>query len=231
MGVKNRANSGIFGLDELMEGGLPTGSVTLLSGTCGTGKSIFGMQFIYFGAKAGEPGVFISFEESPESIKSNVSGFGWDIEKLERENKIIIIRLDPFHVEDIYDLVESAIKKIKAKRVVIDSISALGLYIRDPPEIRLTILNLSSLLRKLGCTSIITSEILPTQENLSRFGVEEFVADGVIILYYLRVDAKYARSLTVWKMRGTEHSQKLHPYAISKKGIITYPKEEAFVKK
>ena len=227
-----RVKTGITGVDELIGGGLYPNTLTLLTGTTGTGKTIGSVQFIWEGAtKHDEKGVYVSFEEPPENIKENAKKFGWDFEKLEKEGKVIFVRYDPYHIEDVYELIETNIKKIGAKRVVIDSISALGLYVRDTPELRRMIFNISLLLRKLNCTTILTSEILPLQKSLSRFGVEEFVTDGVIVLYYLRTDSQYSRSLTIWKMRGTEHSHKLHPYSIdSKKGIVVYSKEEAFVK-
>ena len=228
---KPRVPTGIEGLDELVMGGLIPHSLTLLTGTAGTGKTNMAVQFIYNGARLhDEPGVYVSFEEPVENIKENAANFGWDFTQLERQGKVIFVRYDPFHVEDIYELIETNIKKINAKRVVIDSVSSLGLYIRDASELRRVIFNISLLLRKLQCTSILTSEILPAQEALSRFGVEEFVTDGIIVLYYLRVDSQFARSLTVWKMRGSQHSQKLHPYMITGKGIIVYPKEESFIK-
>jgi KaiC/GvpD/RAD55 family RecA-like ATPase len=220
---------GISGIDELIEGGLNPGAVVLLTGTTGTGKTIFGLQYLYNGAKRGEPAVYVSFEEPVENIKINAKKLGFDFERLEKDNKILFVRYDPFHAEDVYDLIETNIKKIGAKRVVIDSISALGLYVRDSAEIRRMIFNISLLLRKLNCTTIITSEILPLQNSLSRFGVEEFVSDGIIVLYYLRSESQFARSLTIWKMRGSNHSKKLHPYDITAHGIVVYPKEEAFV--
>lgn len=228
---KERISSGIPGLDDLIKGGFPKHSLTLLTGTAGTGKTIAATQFIYEGAfKFNEPGVYISFEEPIENIKENAKAFGWDIEKLEKEKKIIFLRYDPFHIEDVYELIESSIRRINAQRVVIDSISALGLYIRDAPELRRMIFNIGILLRKLGCTTILTSEILPTQRELSRFGVEEFIADGVIVFYYLKTDSKFSRSLTVWKMRGTEHSQTICPYKITSKGITVFSKEVAYAK-
>jgi len=231
MPKKDRIKTGVPGVDELVKGGLISGSLTLLTGTTGTGKTIMSTQFIYNGVKKfNQPGVYVSFEEPTANIKENVLKFGWDFSPLEKQGKVIFVRYDPFHVEDIYDLIETNIKKINAQRVVIDSVSALGLYIRDAPEIRRMVFNISMLLRKLKCTSILTSEILPLQKSLSRFGVEEFVTDGIIVLYYLRANSQYARSMTVWKMRGSEHSTKLHPYRITDKGLVVYPKEEAFVK-
>jgi KaiC/GvpD/RAD55 family RecA-like ATPase len=222
-----RVKSGIPGLDDLIEGGFPKNSVILLTGTCGTGKTIMGIQFLWYGAQNGENGVFISFEEPIEQIKANAKAFGWDLDKMEKEGKIIFVRYDPFHVEDIIDLIEINVRKNNAKRVVIDSISALNMYIRDLPEIRRTIFNLVTILYKLGCTTLMISEMLSNQQELSRFGVEEFLADGVVVLYYRKVDAQFARALTVWKMRGTNHSQKLHPYAITENGIVVYSREES----
>lgn len=230
MSSRSKLPIGIPGVDELVDGGINSGAVVLLTGTTGTGKTIFSLQYLYNGAKKGDPGVYVSFEEPIENIKENARKLGMDIDKFEKEGKLILVRYDPFHAEDIYDLIESNIKKINAKRVVIDSISALGLYVRDSAEIRRMIFNISLLLRKLNCTSVITSEILPLQNALSRFGVEEFVSDGIVVLYYLRSESQFARSMTVWKMRGSNHSKKLHPYDITDRGIIVYPKEEAFVK-
>ena len=89
------------------------------------------------------------------------------------------------------------------------------------------IFNISFMLRKLECTTLMLSEILPMHEALSRFGVEEFVSDSVIVLYYLRKADQFSRHLTIWKMRGSQHSNKLHPYKITDKGIIVYNKEQA----
>ena len=222
-----RVSSGIPGLDELIEGGFPKGSVILLSGTCGTGKTLSSLQFLWYGVQHGENGVYITFEEPVEQVKSNAKQFGWDFETAEKQGKIIMLRYDPFHVEEVIDIIVSSVRKINAKRLVIDSISALGMYIRDPTEVRRSIYLLVSNIYKLGCTTILTSEILPNQSELSRFGVEEFLADGVIVYYYTRISTYFARALTIWKMRYTNHSQRIHPYKITEKGIVVFPHEES----
>jgi len=228
---KVRMKTGIPGIDELIGGGLIPNSLTLLTGTTGTGKTIMSSHFIYSGVKDfNENGAYISFEEPIDNIKENCLDFGWDFESLEKKDKVIFARYDPFHVEDIYELIETNIKKIDAKRVVIDSISALGLYVRDIPDIRRMVFNISLLRRKLGCTSFLISETLPQQGSLSRFGVEEFVTDNVIVLYYTRTGSQFSRSMAVWKMRGTEHSNKVHPYLISSKGVTVFAKEETSTK-
>ena len=229
---RERIETGIPGIDELIGGGLMPNSLTLLTGTTGTGKTIMSSHFIYSGVKDyNQPGAYISFEEPIENIKENCLEFGWDFEALEKKDKVVFVRYDPFHVEDIYELIETNIKKIDAKRVVIDSISALGLYVRDIPDIRRMVFNISLLLRKLGCTSFLVSETLPMQGSLSRFGVEEFVTDNVIVLYYTRTGSQFSRSLAIWKMRGTQHSNKVHPYNITDKGITVFSKEEASISK
>ncbi|MBI4176482.1 MAG: AAA family ATPase [Candidatus Aenigmarchaeota archaeon] len=226
-----RVKSGIPGLDELTGGGLPRNHLILVTGTSGTGKTVFGTQFVYTGVKRfRENSVYLSFEEPAETIAENAKGFGWDFKELERQGKFTFIKYDPYHIEDVFDILESEIRNIKATRVVVDSISALGLHVRDDAELRRMIFNLSLALRKLSCTSIIISEIVPGTRGLSRYGVEEFVADGVIVLYYERIETSFARTLHVWKMRGSKHSEKLHPYKIDTSGITVYPEEEAFMK-
>lgn len=222
-----RVATGIPGLDELIGGGFPKGSVILLSGTCGTGKTLTSIQFLWYGVQHGENGVYISFEEPVEQVKNAAKQFGWDLERAEKEGKLIMIRYDPFHVEDVIDIIVSSVRKINAKRLVVDSISALGMYIRDPTEVRRSIYTLVSNIYKLGCTTILTSEILPDQLELSRFGVEEFLADGVIVYYYTRVNTYFARAITIWKMRYTNHSQRIHPYKITEKGVVVFPHEES----
>jgi KaiC/GvpD/RAD55 family RecA-like ATPase len=228
MPEEERVKTGIPGLDEIMNGGFIPKSLNLLTGTTGTGKTTTSCQFIYNGIKDfNEPAVYVSFEEPVENIKENCLKLGWDFEPFEKKGKVLFVRYDPFHVEDIYELIETNIKKIKAKRVVIDSIAALGLYVKEPSDIRRMIFNIAFMLRKLDCTTILISEVLPMHEALSRFGVEEFVTDAVIVLYYNRKGSQFSRYLTVWKMRGSHHSNKLHPYKISDKGVVVYSKEEA----
>lgn len=220
----NRVKSGVEGLDALMGGGFPENDLVLLSGTCGAGKSIFGLQFLLSGADK-EPGIYVSFEEPLPQIASTAKGFGWEIDKLEKANKIRFLKYDPFKLEDIFEIIESNIREINARRVVIDSISALGIYVKDPTELRRMILQVSNMLRKNNCTSVLISEILANENSLSRFGVEEFVSDGVIILHNVLVGGEYRRGMSIWKMRSTDHSKKIHPYRISQKGFVVYPND------
>ncbi|MBS3053086.1 MAG: AAA family ATPase [Candidatus Aenigmarchaeota archaeon] len=223
-----RITTGINGLDDLLEGGIPERSLILLSGTSGTGKTVFSLQFLYNVAKY-EPGIFVSFEEDISKIKEMAEVFGWDIERYENENKLRFLRYDPFRIEDILEVIENNIREIGAKRVVIDSISAIGLYMRDPPEIRRMILQISNVLRKNNCTAVLTCDILAGKESLSRFGVEEFVVDGLVLLHNFLDKEEYKRSINIWKMPSTNHSRKIHPYSITKEGFTVHSGE--FVRK
>jgi KaiC/GvpD/RAD55 family RecA-like ATPase len=218
---ENRVNSGIYGLDRLVEGGLPMNDLVLLSGPCGAGKTIFGLQFLTTDIK--EPSIYISFEEPLDQIRTTAESFGWPVKKMEKSNKLKLLKYDPFKLEDIFEIIQSNIRDIKAKRIVIDSISALGIYVKDTSELRRMILQVSAMLRKNNCTSLLISEILSSKKDLSRFGVEEFVSDGVIVLHNQLVSGEYRRGISIWKMRNTDHSRKIHPYKITKKGMTVYP--------
>ena len=226
-----RVKTGVAGLDTIMNGGIPQNQLVLLTGTSGTGKTIMSSQYIYYGIKKyGENGVYLSFEEPTSLIKENAKLFGWDLESLEKSGKFAFIKYDPFRIEDVFDILESTIRNVEAKRVVIDSISALGLHVGDQAELRRMIFNLSFTLRRLGCTAIIVSEIVYGQPGISRYGVEEFVADAVIVLHYERIQSTFNRAVHIWKLRGSSHSEKLHPYVIDKDGITINPQDEAFLK-
>jgi circadian clock protein KaiC len=227
-----RVRTGVAGLDEILGGGVPKNQLLLVTGTSGTGKTIMCCQFLFNGVKKyNEPGVYLSFEEPAESIRENMKEFGWDFGELEKAGKFAFIKYDPFRIDEIFSMLDSTIREIGAKRVVVDSISALGLHVRDRSELRRMIYNLSVILRKLNCTSLLVSEIVHgTEPRLSRYGVEEFVADSVVVLYYERVESVFNRALQVWKLRGSKHSEMLHPYLIDgKKGIVVSAGEEAYV--
>ena len=227
-----RIPTGITGLDKLVEGGFPEGRSILLSGACGTGKTIFSMQYIYNGAKKySEPGIYVTLDERPELIREDVIRFGWDLRKLEQENMLQIIdgsiaKLGIPSEEEVsmpatgFDLdkllleIMRVTKRIGAKRLVIDSIPALGLSLENNSEVRKSVLKLSYLLMRTGVTSIITSEIQEGANKFGKFGVEEYVVDGVIALYLVQKGMQFDRSLMVHKMHSTNHSLRMHPAKI-----------------
>ncbi|MFA4819424.1 MAG: ATPase domain-containing protein [Candidatus Aenigmatarchaeota archaeon] len=222
----NKISSGVSGLDEILGGGIPERYILLVSGTCGAGKTIMGLQFLL---SSNEPGIYVSFEEEEDGIRETAKIFGWDIVKREAANKFRILKYDPFRLEDILEVIENNIREIGAKRVVFDSVAALGIYLKDASELRRMILQIDKIMKKNKCTTIIISEIVPGSTALSRFGVEEFVSDGVIILDNINVKGEYKRAATIWKMRGVNHSKRMHPYDITNRGIVINPRT-VFVK-
>ncbi|MFH1126572.1 MAG: ATPase domain-containing protein [archaeon] len=226
-----RIKTNITGLDDILNGGIPEGNEILIAGPTGSGKTILSLEFLYRGALNGERGIYISFEEDEKAIVRNVTEIGMDLAEQIENDMIRVIRYDPYRFENLSDLLTMNIKETGAKRIVIDSITAINLYIQEEKDIRKTLVDIQSILRNNNCTAFLISEI-PAENSkmISRFGVEEFVADGIIILYYTHINSEYSRSISVWKMRGSTHSRKIHPFKISKEGIIIYPREEALIK-
>lgn len=244
-----RISTGVGGLDELIGGGIPQGWGVLLTGSTGTGKTILAIQFLYNGYNDyNEPGVFVSLEEDTQDIFRVMQSFGWDLETLHKDKKLVMVNAVPkrssdkteyvikvplfsqtFSFESIGVLLEEKIAEINAKRVVIDGLSALVLQYQNEFIIRQGLLDLTNILHSSGCTTIYTSEIPEGTLGLSRFGIEEFITHGVIVLYYVREGGKRIRAIEIRKMRGTKHDQSLHPYEITEKGIVVFPEEIAFI--
>jgi KaiC/GvpD/RAD55 family RecA-like ATPase len=248
----DRTTSGIYGLDELLGGGFPKKRAILVSGSCGTGKSIFSMQFIYRGIlEAEEPGVFVTFDEMPEKIRQDMLNFKWNLKELEDNDLLAVVDATsaragvPSEEEhailpgqlDIDKLLVDILgvaRNIGAKRLVIDSVPAMASQLEGESQIRRAVLKLAYIVARSGLTTIITSEI-PEQSlgsggamQFSKYEVEEYVADGVIILNFLGVGTGATRTLYIRKMRGTKHSLEIHPLEISEKGITVKKVEEVF---
>jgi KaiC/GvpD/RAD55 family RecA-like ATPase len=242
-----RVKTGIIGLDELMEGGFPEKRSILVSGACGTGKTIFSMQYIYNGAvKYNEPGIYVTLDERPELIREDVMRFGWDLRKLEEKKLLSIIDgsvarigmpseeefslpMTGFDLDKLLLEIMRVTKRIGAKRAVIDSIPALGFNFENENETRKAILKLSYMLMRIGVTSIMTSEIQEGAAKFGRYDVEEYVVDGVIVLHYSGIGGGGTnRTVHIRKMRSTKHSEDLHPLTITKNGVEIHGIEEAY---
>ncbi len=213
-----RIKSGIPGLDKIANGGLELGSVILLSGGPGTGKTTFSLQFLIQGALDGENGLYVSFEETAEDLIRDASAYGWDLEKHIKSGKIKLLHFSPFEYDKFKQEFSLLLKRNKIKRIVIDSISGIGFYLKDIYELRKNIYELGKTVKNNGCTAIMTSEII-AEKGYSRFQVEEFLSDSVIVLHYGGLGGDFDRSLQVVKMRRTKHKQGLFAYKISNKGI------------
>lgn len=242
-----RVKTGIDGLDDLLEGGFPEKRSILVSGACGTGKTIFSMQYIYNGAvKYNEPGIYVTLDERPELIREDVTRFGWDLRKLEEKKLMSIIDgsvarigmpseeefslpMTGFDLDKLLLEIMRVTKRIGAKRAVIDSIPALGFNFENENETRKAILKLSYMLMRIGVTSIMTSEIQEGAAKFGRYDVEEYVVDGVIVLHYSGIGGGGTnRTIHVRKMRSTKHSEDLHPLTITKTGMKVHGIEEAY---
>ena len=219
-----RIPSGIPGLDKLMEGGLIQGSTTLVSGAAGTGKTIFCAQFLLEGLKKGEMCMFITLEEKPEDIIGDVKRFGWDFQKYVDEKKLYLEFQDPFQITDITSPLLDKIQQHKIERVAIDSTAVFEMYYKEPAEVRKQLFKLLTGLKNIGVTSVLTSELPEESKTLAKFGVEEFVVDGVIILHYLGIGESVYNSLQVRKMRRTKHEKDVFPMEINDKDGISVKK-------
>jgi KaiC/GvpD/RAD55 family RecA-like ATPase len=225
-----RVCTGVHGLDGLLGGGFPVGSFILLSGTCGTGKSIMGMQFLYEGAEKGEPGVYLSMEEEPDRLIYDMSGFSWDLRKHMDEGRLVIAKPEIYESDAIKRMIVDSVERIGAKRLVIDSFTLLSSYLEHPFDVRKMVFDLSREIKKLNCTALAISDVQEGTHSYSTNGFEEFVADGVVVLSLTQASATgaYTRTLLVRKMRATQHSLKLMPFKIEKGGLKLYPEAELF---
>jgi len=230
----NRVKTGISSLDEIMEGGFPPGRVYIVAGEAGTGKTIFVTQFLVNGINMGENGVFVTIDERPEHIIEDSLTLGWDLEKLIDENKLIMAELTPFFSdvkridpEKITENLKRYINEVQAKRLV-DPVAPLVIRSSEPLSsleaemyVRNYLRRLFHSLEDIGITTLGTSEIPTGTRKLSRYGVEEFLASGVIVLRLYRSENIFSREIYIWKMRGVNHRMEVYPFIIQPgKGII-----------
>jgi len=241
--VTERITTGVPGFDELVEGGLPKGSVILLSGSPGTGKTIFCLETLYRGCELGEYGIFLSFEQSDQDILSQVDGFSWDLKKHLKSGKLIVKHVDILAEQNIFDLIKEIVpKNANSVRLVIDSLTALqnypamlrnadrlvGLITQKQPTTsisedsirRMLIHYFISALKNLNNTTSLLITDVPDESNLlSSDGISEFMCDGIISMYFLGLGGENSRNLQVRKMRWTNQKKGFFPFAISKDGV------------
>jgi KaiC/GvpD/RAD55 family RecA-like ATPase len=226
--VVERIKSGIPGLDEMVDGGLPTGNLIVLSGDPGSGKTVLCWQFLYEGiTKYNEPGIYVSLEEPEETVVEGAMEFGWDFKSLTQSGKLKIITIELYDFERLKSSIEDTVKQIGAKRVVIDPGVIFKLFFDRELDARKRIVALGKMLKRIGCTSIITNEI-SLDRMTSLYGLEEYVADGVILMYHTKVKNRFVRSIAVLKMRNTKISEQLKPLQIDNGGITVLVKGEIF---
>ncbi|MDF5713594.1 MAG: circadian clock protein KaiC [Rhizonema sp. NSF051] len=224
----------IEGFDDISHGGLPNGRTTLVSGTSGTGKTLFSLQFLYSGISYfNEPGVFVTFEESPVDIIKNANIFGWNLQHLIDEGKLFILDASPdpegqdiignFDLSALIERLQYAIRKYKAKRVSIDSITAIFQQYEATGVVRREIFRLVARLKQLDVTTIITTERTEEYGSVACFGVEEFVSDNVVIVRNVLEGERRRRTMEILKLRGTTHMKGEYPFTITNQGINIFP--------
>ena len=227
-----KAPTGIAGFDEITGGGLPRGRTSLITGTAGAGKTLFGMEFIYRGAtQFGDPGVFMAFEENETELAENVASLGFDLDGLIKRNQLVIdyVRVERSEIEETgeYDLeglfirLAHAIDKVKAKRVVLDTIEALFAALPNEAVLRAELRRLFRWLKERGVTAVITAE--RGAGALTRNGLEEYVSDCVILLDHRVIDQVSTRRMRVVKYRGSSHGTNEYPFLIERQGLLVLP--------
>ncbi len=239
--------TGIRGLDEVTGGGLPRGRPTLVCGSAGSGKTLLAMEFIVRGIRDfGEPGVFMAFEETAEELATNVASFGFDLAALIRRKQLMVdyVYVERSEIEETgeYDLeglfvrLDSMIREIGAKRVVLDSVEALFAGLANEAILRAELRRLFRWLKEKGVTAIITAE--QGRNTLTRHGLEEYVSDCVISLNHRVTNRVATRRLRVVKYRGSSHGTNEYPTLIDESGLsilpitslgLTYPVSKARV--
>ena len=236
--------TGIPGFDELLEKGIPKGASTLLCGGPGSGKTIMGLQILNNAAMKGEKCIYMTFEENEDKLRHHMEDFGWDWKKLEKSGNFVIKRYDPFQItRSVEALLEKAKGELmidvapvlfpegfKPEWVVIDSVTAIAsaFYGREETY-RIYIEQLFRLLESIGATSFLITESTQIPVKLTESGVEEFLADGVIVLYNMKSGNVRESAIEVLKLRGASFQKKIVAMKIeSNKGIVVYPEQEVF---
>jgi circadian clock protein KaiC len=228
----DRAPTGISGLDQITGGGLPRGRVTLIAGSAGAGKTLLGLQFLVAGARDyGEPGVLLTFEESAAKVADNVRSLGFDLDELQRDGLLAVLsfQVEPteivaageFDFEPLFVILDDAIRRVGAKRVVLDTIEVLFGAFGADSIVRAELSRLARWLEERGVTAIVTGE--RGDGTITRHGIEEYVSDCVIVLDHRVREEISTRRLRVVKYRGSAHGTNEYPFFISARGFVVLP--------
>lgn len=229
-----RVRTGISGLDEMLGGGIPRSHNVVVMGSFGTGKTTFGLQFLFQGLTDGEKGIFITLEEDEDSIVKDAQSFGWDIKPAVEEKQLVIVKLEPTDALSTISRIKSDlpnfIQSFGASRIVIDSVSLLNMMFDSEHEKRSNLFSLTQMIKETGATCLMTAEVNDENPNASRDGLVEYTADGVVVLQYGEPEDKGEIKLTlrVVKMRRTNHSRRVRPYSISDGGILVHSGADVF---
>lgn len=224
----DRVSSGIPGLDKLIEGGFKGGSINLVCGGAGSGKTTFAVQFLLEGLKKGEAGIYITFEEKREKLYEDMRDFGWDMEQYEKAGIFKFLEYTPEQIKHVLveggGTVDAIITQMGVKRLVIDSITSFSLLFQDELTKKESSLALFELINRWGCTAVLTSEAIQmAQEDMSV--TLQFEVDSIIILYHFKKEGVRTRAIEILKMRGTKTPEKVMRLTIERDGITVNPNQ------
>lgn len=217
--------SGIPGLDELLSGGIYERSSTVIGGPPGAGKTTFGLHFLYSGAtQCGEPGIFVTFEEFPETIYRDALNFGWDLKREEEAGRIKVVFTSPSVLKSELEreggLFDRLVATLDARRVVVDSVTLLEQIADDSLELRAVFNGLVNGFKRLGLTSMLTMEVpWLFGDRTSLDNGLGFLVDNILLLRFVEIESELETALTVLKVRGSAHAKDIRRYQITERGI------------
>lgn len=230
-----RLSTGVIGLDEKIQGGFVEGSINLITGKTGTGKTAFCASFLYQGAKDEEPGIYVTTEESKKDIVEDIkSMFNWDFMHVEELGWLKVISLKPIfpterienlnrlarsYISDFLSKLKNNVNKLDANRVVVDSVSLIEMFVQNEYLARVALSSLIETLKELEVTTLLVGTVPETSEGLTGGGIAEYLVDGIIKMEFTPVAEEYDRTLTIRKMRRTDHSTDIHPFKITSRGL------------
>lgn len=236
--------TGVEQFDKLFVHGIPKGNSVIIAGGPGTGKTILTLQIANYSSLKGKRCLYISFEESEQRLKEHMEGFGWNPDKLEANGLLHIKRFDPFRLSRTIEallakargelLIDVGVEELLPKNftpeiIILDSISALAsAFITGSDTYRVYIEQFFRYFERVGATAFLISETEDAPKKLSESGVEEFLADGVVVMYYIKRGNIRERAIEILKMRGAKHQEKIVAMEITEKGIVIYPEQEIF---
>ena len=218
--------SGIDGLDEILNGGMRKNSSLLISGVPGVGKTIFALQFIYAGARLGESGLFVSCEEKEDSVYNYAKSISMDFDRY--KDKINLLHTPIIGKVMSFGSIIDVIKQKKIKRVVLDSLTFFSYADLDQVSFRKEVSEFLSVMKANGVTVMVTSEREIGDIDNVTFKPEDFLFEGLILLFKIRKGSNFERCVTIQKMRGQDHMTGIYPFTIGKNGIEIYPKQFPF---
>jgi len=235
--VRERCTTGMDQLDTILDGGIPRGNTVLITGGVGTGKTSMCLEFLVSGALRGENGLYVSVTEASDKLLQNIIPYDFFDPKLIKDAKLSFVDLPvlysklgleaaEFDFEEVNILVDAIgrlVDELHIRRLVIDSITSVAYRLKSREIIRDLVLKLASLLVRRDCTSLFVSEVTPGEEKYSLYGVEEAIADGVIVTGNLERRGDLLRTLQVVKMRGTQHSRAKYVLDLTTVGVLLVP--------